>query len=99
MSGVGFFHVKHGQSGVAPNAIELHPVLARTIGGPLGSPPPAPPPATSKPAPSSGSSMRYEVAGCHQHQDDEPGGPGMQLVPMGMVVPGEDRKNEEIGCR
>ena len=25
--GVGFFDFKHGQSGVAPNAIELHPVL------------------------------------------------------------------------
>ncbi len=29
-TGVGFFDVPHGQSGVAPNAIELHPVLAFT---------------------------------------------------------------------
>jgi len=27
VAGVGFFDFKHGQSGVAPNAIELHPVL------------------------------------------------------------------------
>jgi hypothetical protein len=27
ITGVGFFDVKHGQSGVAPNGIELHPVL------------------------------------------------------------------------
>jgi hypothetical protein len=27
ITGVGFFDVKHGQNGVAPNAIELHPVL------------------------------------------------------------------------
>jgi hypothetical protein len=43
--------------------------------------------------------MRYKVDDCHQHQNDEPGGPGMQLVPMRMLVPGEDRKNEEIDCR
>jgi hypothetical protein len=30
ITGVGFFDVKHGQSGVAPNAIELHPVLGFT---------------------------------------------------------------------
>ena len=27
VTGVGFFDIPHGQSGVAPNAIELHPVL------------------------------------------------------------------------
>jgi len=26
--GVAFFDYKHGQTGVAPNAIELHPILA-----------------------------------------------------------------------
>jgi hypothetical protein len=26
-TGVGFFDIPHGQTGVAPNAIELHPVL------------------------------------------------------------------------
>jgi hypothetical protein len=28
ITGVGFFDFKHGQRGVAPNAIELHPVLS-----------------------------------------------------------------------
>jgi hypothetical protein len=27
VTGVAFFDYKHGQTGVAPNAIELHPVL------------------------------------------------------------------------
>ncbi|AIE85234.1 hypothetical protein [Fimbriimonas ginsengisoli] len=31
ITGVGFFDFKHGQSGVAPNAIELHPVLSCEI--------------------------------------------------------------------
>lgn len=31
--GVGFFDLVHGQDGVAPNGIELHPVLAIRIGG------------------------------------------------------------------
>jgi hypothetical protein len=30
ITGVGFWDFKHGQTGVAPNAIELHPVLAFT---------------------------------------------------------------------
>jgi hypothetical protein len=30
INGVGFFDFKHGQRGVAPNAIELHPVLGFT---------------------------------------------------------------------
>jgi hypothetical protein len=30
INGVGFFDFKHGQKGVAPNAIELHPVLGFT---------------------------------------------------------------------
>ncbi len=28
ITGVAFFDFKHGQTGVAPNAIELHPILA-----------------------------------------------------------------------
>jgi hypothetical protein len=28
ITGVGFYDFQHGQNGVAPNAIELHPVLA-----------------------------------------------------------------------
>ena len=27
LTGIGFFDVIHGQSGVAPNGIELHPVI------------------------------------------------------------------------
>ena len=27
ITGVGFFDIRHGQTGIAPNAIELHPVL------------------------------------------------------------------------
>jgi hypothetical protein len=27
VTGVAFFDFKHGQTGVAPNAIELHPIL------------------------------------------------------------------------
>jgi hypothetical protein len=27
VNGVAFFDFKHGQTGVAPNAIELHPIL------------------------------------------------------------------------
>jgi hypothetical protein len=27
VTGVGFFDFEHGQSGVAPNAVELHPIL------------------------------------------------------------------------
>jgi hypothetical protein len=30
VTGVGFFDVIHGQTGVAPNGIELHPVLGFT---------------------------------------------------------------------
>jgi hypothetical protein len=28
ITGIGFFDFEHGQNGVAPNAIELHPVIA-----------------------------------------------------------------------
>ncbi|MBI3743288.1 MAG: hypothetical protein HY261_03255 [Chloroflexi bacterium] len=31
VTGVGFFDFQHGQTGVAPNAIELHPVLAVSV--------------------------------------------------------------------
>jgi hypothetical protein len=30
VTGVAFFDFKHGQTGVAPNAIELHPILGFT---------------------------------------------------------------------
>jgi hypothetical protein len=38
VTGVGFFDFKHGQTGVAPNAIELHPLLDISFGQ---APPPA----------------------------------------------------------
>ena len=43
VTGVGFFDFKHGQTGVAPNGIELHPVLAiqeaKLSASPTGAPP------------------------------------------------------------
>jgi hypothetical protein len=45
--GVAFFDFKHGQTGVAPNAIELHPILGFAClakGRRIPPPPPAPPP-------------------------------------------------------
>lgn len=45
VSGVAFFDFNHGQTGMAPNGIELHPILAfRCLAAP---PPPPPPPACS----------------------------------------------------
>lgn len=46
VTGVAFFDFKHGQSGVAPNAIELHPVLAIAFGSGTATTVP-PPPASS----------------------------------------------------
>jgi hypothetical protein len=42
--GVAFFDYKHGQTGDAPNAIELHPVLGFACLSKAGPPPPPPPP-------------------------------------------------------
>jgi hypothetical protein len=43
VTGVAFFDFFHGQTGVAPNGIELHPILGFTcLSG--GAPPPPPPP-------------------------------------------------------
>jgi hypothetical protein len=48
--GVAFWDYYHGQTGVAPNAIELHPVLGfRCLGGSPAPPPPAPGCAASYP--------------------------------------------------
>jgi len=41
LTGVGFFDFLHGQTGVAPNGIELHPVIGFTLVS--GGPPPPPP--------------------------------------------------------
>jgi hypothetical protein len=61
VTGVGFFDFKHGQSGVAPNAIELHPILGVKFGG--ANPPPSPPvtKATPKPAPAGNFSVSASV--------------------------------------
>jgi hypothetical protein len=49
ITGVAFFDFKHGQTGVAPNAIELHPILAFACASPRSSPPPPPTTTTSPP--------------------------------------------------
>jgi hypothetical protein len=57
--GVGFFDFLHGQTGVAPNGIELHPLLGfMLLSQPDATPPapvpaPAPPPAAAPAAPAS----------------------------------------------
>jgi hypothetical protein len=64
IAGVGFFDFKHGQSGVAPNAIELHPVLRFSAGAGSNAPTPAPP--STKPQttvrPSGSLSVRASVS-------------------------------------
>ncbi|HSO98319.1 MAG TPA: RyR domain-containing protein [Solirubrobacteraceae bacterium] len=49
VTGVAFFDRLHGQEGVAPNGIELHPVLSFVVGAPTNTPPG--PPAAAQPAP------------------------------------------------
>jgi hypothetical protein len=56
--GVGFFDYKHGQSGVAPNAIELHPVLSMRWAGMS----PLPPSAATTPGPTTGTGARFVVS-------------------------------------
>jgi len=43
VKGVGFFDFLHGQSGVAPNGIELHPLLGFSLGASSDDTPPPPP--------------------------------------------------------
>src|SRR5205085_10980267 len=50
IAGVGFFDFRHGQSGVAPNAIELHPVLSMRWAGAS----PLPPATATTPGPTTG---------------------------------------------
>jgi len=67
VTGVGFFDFKHGQSGVAPNAIELHPILSIRWGAVVVAPPPAgtgtpvSTPATPAPATGSGGTLVVRV--------------------------------------
>lgn len=51
ISGVGFFDQIHGQNGVAPNGIELHPVVSLTGVTCRGAPAPPPPPVGPPPPP------------------------------------------------
>src|SRR5262249_43728400 len=51
LTGVGFFDLLHGQSGVAPNGIELHPVLSVVSISCALAPPPTPIPPSPTPAP------------------------------------------------
>ncbi len=53
VKGVGYFDYLHGQSGVAPNGIELHPLLGFSVGGHTAANTPPSPPAP-RPAPISG---------------------------------------------
>ena len=46
--GVAFWDFFHGQTGVSPNVIELHPILGFTCLSGGGSPPPPPPPSGGK---------------------------------------------------
>src|SRR5207302_11365942 len=46
--GVVFWDFFHGQTGVSPNVIELHPILGFTCLSGGGSPPPPPPPSGGK---------------------------------------------------
>jgi hypothetical protein len=64
IAGVGFFDFKHGQSGVAPNAIELHPVLRFSAGAGSSTLPPAPPVSKLQPTarPSGSFSVRASVS-------------------------------------
>jgi len=56
VTGVAFFDYHHGQTGVAPNAIELHPILSfgcdAAPAPPPAAPPPPPPPSSGNCAPS-----------------------------------------------
>jgi RyR domain-containing protein len=49
VTGVAFFDRLHGQDGVAPNGIELHPVLSFVVDGTPAAPPPADPGAAAAP--------------------------------------------------
>jgi hypothetical protein len=70
LTGVGFFDFKHGQTGVAPNAIELHPVLSFTVDGgaatsaaTVAPPPPPPPPPAAPPVTTAGVTFTSVVGG------------------------------------
>jgi hypothetical protein len=49
LTGVGMFDFPHGQTGAAPNQIELHPILSVNFGGPTPPPTPTPTPTPTPP--------------------------------------------------
>src|SRR5262245_16387491 len=57
VTGVGFFDQIHGQTGVAPNGIELHPVVG--FSGRCGGAPAPPPPPVGPPPPSGNCAPSY----------------------------------------
>jgi len=59
LTGVGFFDFKHGQTGVAPNAIELHPVLSVASGTSAVPPDTSAPPPPPAPPPPSASGVTF----------------------------------------
>jgi len=64
VTGVAFFDFLHGQTGVAPNGIELHPVLGFTATGSSG-PPPAPAVPVSTPVAANGVDYPCEAGDCN----------------------------------
>ncbi len=62
VTGVAFFDFKHGQTGVAPNAIELHPILGFVCGP--GPPTPPPPPTTTTTTPPATTTTTTTSANC-----------------------------------
>ena len=40
--------------------------------------------------------MQAEIGNRQHDQDDKPDGPGVELVPVGVVIVGKDGKNQEV---
>jgi hypothetical protein len=59
VTGVAFFDDPHGQTGVAPNAIELHPILGFSCASTSPAPPPPAPAAPPPPPPASNCAPSY----------------------------------------
>lgn len=58
LTGIGFFDYIHGQTGVAPNGIEIHPVLSVQLSPEQGTPTPTP---STRHLPIAGPSMGFPV--------------------------------------
>lgn len=105
-TGVGFFDFQHGQTGVAPNAIELHPVLSFTTGS--GAPPPpatnAQPPPPPPPAPPVTQGYEYACEATDRNCADFPAHAEAQRIFLkhgGSPTnnwSGLDRDHDGIGC-